>query len=330
MHLHCCYGTCKSDSRRPEAGVTFMPFPKPFPKSKAFPKAQSLKIAKRWVYLCANQLTIKSINRFTYICSKHFPVGSVLNIKTNPSLEPFNARKNMKEVAKVQESARVQRVWQRTHKARDNCQKAEDSKADEGPVADQVQVADLVENEPVSLEIPSEQSVIDMEVEEESMIDMEADTVVPSVCIPSPSSIKSYSKSKYEDSAKSDTDSASESESAFWQDDEGVHYNIDIEPVPSQSTIIFPISPEQKTGLKSNQRSQGVQVDVLLKDELAALRAQVRALKLENKRLKDTISQGMTVNSESHPKKLTAKERAEKTYDWIKESPKKFKFFTGR
>ena len=255
----------------------------------------------------------------------------------------------MKEVAKGQESARVRRVWQREQRVQ-RVKHARDASSQDQPaslnkhnrkthtMADEVPVADQVASEPVSLEIPSVQSVIDMEEDEpdeQSMIDItevniQADIVVPSVNIPSPSSIKSYCKSKDKDSAKSDTDSASESESAFWQDDEGVHYNLDIEPVPSQSKIIFPISPEQKSGLKANQRSQGVQVNVLLKDELKALRAQVQALKLENKRLKDTISQGMTVKSESHPKKLGPKKRAEETYDWMKESQKKFKFFTGR
>ena len=82
--------------------MTFMPFPKP---------KRNLAIAKRWVYLCANQLTIKRITRNTYICSKHFPVGSILNLKANPNLEPFNARKQ----AKGQESGRVRvrRVLQR-------------------------------------------------------------------------------------------------------------------------------------------------------------------------------------------------------------------------
>ena len=98
MHLHCCHGLCKSDTRRPETGVTFMPFPKP---------RKHLEIAKRWAYLCATQLTVKSITRNTYICSKHFPVGAVLNIKANPSLEPFNARKQFRERDKGQESARV-------------------------------------------------------------------------------------------------------------------------------------------------------------------------------------------------------------------------------
>ena len=88
MHLHCCHGVCKSDSRKPEAGVTFMPFPKP---------GSNLKIAKRWVHLCARkEFTIKSINRFTYICSKHFHPGEILDIKANPNLEPFNARKRIR------------------------------------------------------------------------------------------------------------------------------------------------------------------------------------------------------------------------------------------
>ena len=85
MPFHCCYGVCKSDSRKPEDGVTFMPFPKP---------NKYLQIAKRWVYLCArDNFTIKKITRYTYICSKHFPVGEVLNIKANPTLEPYNACK---------------------------------------------------------------------------------------------------------------------------------------------------------------------------------------------------------------------------------------------
>ena len=92
MHLHCCYGICKSDSRRPEAGVTFMPFPKPNKRPA---------MAKRWAYLCGNQLTIKKITKYSYICSKHFPVGSVLDIKANPSLEPFDARKHVRKTESV-------------------------------------------------------------------------------------------------------------------------------------------------------------------------------------------------------------------------------------
>ena len=100
MHLHCCHGVCKSDSRRPQAGVTFMPFPKPFRKPK---------IAKRWVYLCArNNFTVKTINRFTYICSKHFPPGEVLNLKANPALEPFNARKQYKKVKERKRKRAIQ------------------------------------------------------------------------------------------------------------------------------------------------------------------------------------------------------------------------------
>ena len=96
--FHCCYGVCKSDSRKPEDGVTFMPFPKP---------NKYLQIAKRWVYLCArDNFTTKKITRNTYICSKHFPVGEVLNIKANPTLEPYNARKPFRE-------AKIRRKLQR-------------------------------------------------------------------------------------------------------------------------------------------------------------------------------------------------------------------------
>ena len=100
---YCCYGLCKSDSRKPEAGVTFIPFPKP--------TKEHLLIAKRWVHLCArSNLTIKNITRNTYICSKHFPEGEVLNIRKNPTLEPFNARKQFKEKAKARRRRNVQQT----------------------------------------------------------------------------------------------------------------------------------------------------------------------------------------------------------------------------
>ena len=86
MHLKCCYSSCKSDSRKSEPGIKFMPFPKP----NKLPN-----ISERWVHLhlCARtEFTVASINKYTYICSKHFPPGEVLNIKLNPTLEPYDAR----------------------------------------------------------------------------------------------------------------------------------------------------------------------------------------------------------------------------------------------
>ena len=101
MHLHCCYGLCKSDSRRQEAGVTFIPFPKP---------NRHPKIARKWVHLCGrHNFTINNINRATYICSKHFPAGALLGrsknchigswLLNNPTLEPFNALNMLKDEA---------------------------------------------------------------------------------------------------------------------------------------------------------------------------------------------------------------------------------------
>ena len=71
MHLHCVWGTCKTDSRRPETGVSFIPFPKPW---------INLKTAKRWSFLCGRgkDFTVKHITRNTYICSKHFERNEVL------------------------------------------------------------------------------------------------------------------------------------------------------------------------------------------------------------------------------------------------------------
>ena len=89
MHLNCCYGGCKSNSRKKEAGVTFIPFPKP----SKYPE-----IARKWVQLCGrSDFTLDKIKRHTYICSKHFPVGAKLNIKANLSLEPIHGMKQIKE-----------------------------------------------------------------------------------------------------------------------------------------------------------------------------------------------------------------------------------------
>ena len=84
MHLKCCYSSCKSDSRKSEPGIKFMPFPKP----NKLPN-----ISRRWVHLCARtEFTVASINKYTYICSNHFPPGELLNIRSNPKLEPYDAR----------------------------------------------------------------------------------------------------------------------------------------------------------------------------------------------------------------------------------------------
>ena len=89
MHLNCCYGGCNSDSRRSETGITFMPFPKPW----RYPM-----IARKWLQLLArSNLTVDNIKRCTYICSKHFPVGAQLDIRANPTLEPLNDLKHIKE-----------------------------------------------------------------------------------------------------------------------------------------------------------------------------------------------------------------------------------------
>ena len=80
MVKHCAFGVCTSDSRKPQPGVTFVPFPKPF---------KNRQMVKRWIHLCGRKdFTIKDVNRNTYVCSKHFEPGVELDWKKNPSLEP--------------------------------------------------------------------------------------------------------------------------------------------------------------------------------------------------------------------------------------------------
>lgn len=81
MVKHCSYGLCKSDSRIPEDGVTFVTFPKPWINKRR---------ASRWVFLCMRKnFTLKHINRSTYVCSKHFKKGVNLNWMENEDLEPL-------------------------------------------------------------------------------------------------------------------------------------------------------------------------------------------------------------------------------------------------
>ena len=117
----------------------------------------------------------------------------------------------------------------------------------------------------------------------------------------------------------SDTESASETESALWQDHEGVHYNIDIDQVsmPPPHMFLQPVSPRKN--VQKEQKSQGVQVDVPITHELAELRAEVQNLRRENKALK----------LKERGNQRSAKDRAEKKFEWMQETEEKFYFFTG-
>ena len=101
MHFHCVWGTCKSDSRKKEAGsVLFLPFPKP---------CKDLKAAKRWTFLCGRgaDFTIKHITKNTYICSKHFGKDEILSLRQNPTLEPANARPSCRKKLQKERKSRT-------------------------------------------------------------------------------------------------------------------------------------------------------------------------------------------------------------------------------
>jgi len=74
---HCCYGTCRSDSRYMHLenmkDVSFIPFPKPYAKKC---DAAGLEKCKRWVHACRREgFNIDSVKKDTYICSLHFVGG---------------------------------------------------------------------------------------------------------------------------------------------------------------------------------------------------------------------------------------------------------------
>jgi hypothetical protein len=111
MGRHCSWGECNSDSRKEETTVTFVPFPKP----TILPDK-----AKRWTILCGrgDGFKVSDITRFSTICSKHFASGTNLDIKENPSLEPFNALWSTQKLRKALNPRRTL--------ARDDVDKAEE------------------------------------------------------------------------------------------------------------------------------------------------------------------------------------------------------------
>ena len=91
MGIHCCYGTCTSDSRYNHReymkGVRFIRFPKPYNQGKMrkhdpVREKEQNERCKRWIHACGrptsgpNAFTIKNITRETYICTKHFVGGN--------------------------------------------------------------------------------------------------------------------------------------------------------------------------------------------------------------------------------------------------------------
>ena len=90
MTKNCAYGGCKNDSRKPECkGLKWCAFPKPYGN----PPHKDVKRAKRWLALIGRPHTfqLKNINRYTVICSDHFPPSEKdkLNLIKNKDLEPF-------------------------------------------------------------------------------------------------------------------------------------------------------------------------------------------------------------------------------------------------
>ena len=99
---HCCWGTCKSDSRYPEkfpkslqemhaAGrKVFIPFPKP---------SQGIEKCRRWVSACSRKnFDVSNVNRSTYICAVHWPGEKG---PTDKYPDPLKATLTQSEIAKI-------------------------------------------------------------------------------------------------------------------------------------------------------------------------------------------------------------------------------------
>ena len=80
MHLKCCYSSCKSDSRKSEPGIKFMPFLKP----NKLPN-----ISQRWVHLCAR----KEFKAWSTV-----PAKWVSNGREGISQSPHNLARKQKQM----------------------------------------------------------------------------------------------------------------------------------------------------------------------------------------------------------------------------------------
>ena len=83
---HCCYGTCRSDSRYQERehmnGVFFIRFPT---------MCRQPEKARRWVRACGRRdFTVECLKKDTYMCSLHFP-GEKGPTPLNPDPIPATA-----------------------------------------------------------------------------------------------------------------------------------------------------------------------------------------------------------------------------------------------
>lgn len=99
---HCCWGTCKNDSRYPErlpdtlkemlknGQKAFIPFPKP---------KHDLELCQRWVNLCSRKyFSVEKVNYNTYICAVHWPGGKG---PTEKYPDPFKANLSEEEINKT-------------------------------------------------------------------------------------------------------------------------------------------------------------------------------------------------------------------------------------
>ena len=89
MGKRCSYGTCNSDSRYKNSvhmeGVVFIPFPKP---------NKNYKKCRIWVNDCGRKdFMIKSVKRWSYICSKHF-IGGAGPTPEHPDQIPAHSLQN--------------------------------------------------------------------------------------------------------------------------------------------------------------------------------------------------------------------------------------------
>ena len=103
----CVYGLCDSKDSDPGEDLKFIRFPQ---------RRYNLKKCKEWVQACGRtDFSCKNVNNFTWICSKHFPLGVSLDFRKNKELQPFPHTGDMVSRVSAQKMGSVGSKGQKTY-----------------------------------------------------------------------------------------------------------------------------------------------------------------------------------------------------------------------
>ena len=298
MTRHCCYGTCKNDSRYNKE-IKFIQFPQPLEKPL---------MSKRWIQLCGRKnFDCSKITKYTYICTDHFPENEILDIWKNPKLEPFPAHNE--KAAKLKADSHEKRA-KRIEKRREKINVAEESQKKKNVEVNQFFLPDQSNNECVKSKTTNEPNSL---YEPESVTKELLEKDQAAHC----SELKTYSRKRnqevqwkpyyisYPVECAKDIEINTTSEAGQNLEISGKKHVKDINFYENKLKILFFVDESEplKKKRKKEVATASVQVD--------NYNAEIRHLLEENKRLQSIVNKRQSV------------------CDFLTVSEEKAKFYTG-